>query len=93
VSWPRRSSWWTSICSTGSMKLLAMPCVRFWFVPLMQAYAVIVKPAEAELNRVWMAQVFEPYQRTLASKYPFDRQARMEASPVEVAKIFGTEGL
>ncbi len=60
--------------------------------PLMQAYAVIVKPAEAELNRVWMAQVFEPYQRTLASKYPFDRQARMEASPVEVAKIFGTEG-
>ncbi|MEJ5896775.1 type VI secretion system membrane subunit TssM [Aquabacterium sp. G14] len=60
--------------------------------PLMQAYGVIVKPAEAELNRVWMAQVFEPYQRTLANKYPFDRQARMEASPVEVAKVFGAEG-
>jgi len=58
----------------------------------MQAYGVIVKPAEAELNRVWMAQVFEPYQRTLANKYPFDRQARMEASPVEVAKVFGAEG-
>ena len=36
---------------------------------------------EAELNRVWMAQVFEPYQRTLASKYPFDRSSRMEAAP------------
>jgi len=60
--------------------------------PLMQAFAVIVKPTEAELNRVWMAQVFEPYQRTLASKYPFDRSARMEASPTEVAKVFGAEG-
>lgn len=60
--------------------------------PLMQAYAVIVKPTEAELNRVWMAQVFEPYQRTLAAKYPFDRSSRMEASPGEVAKVFGAEG-
>ena len=60
--------------------------------PLMQAYAVIVKPAEAELNRVWMAQVFEHYQRTLSAKYPFDRQAKMEASPSEVAKVFGAEG-
>jgi len=60
--------------------------------PLMQAYAVIVKPTEAELNRVWMAQVFEPYQRTLAAKYPFDRASRLEASPVEVAKVFGAEG-
>ena len=61
--------------------------------PLMQAYAVIVKPTEAELNRVWMAQVFEPYQRTLASKYPFDRSSRMEAAPAEIAKVFGAEGV
>jgi type VI secretion system protein ImpL len=60
--------------------------------PLMQAYGVTVKPAEAELNKVWMAQVFEPYQRTLATKYPFDRSARMEASPAEIAKVFGAEG-
>jgi type VI secretion system protein ImpL len=61
--------------------------------PLMQAYAVIVRPTEAELNRVWMAQVFEPYQRTLASKYPFDRASRLEASPAEIAKVFGTDGV
>lgn len=60
--------------------------------PLMQAFAVLVRPAEAELNRVWMAQVYEPYQRSLASKYPFDRSAQMEASPAEVAKVFGAEG-
>jgi type VI secretion system protein ImpL len=60
--------------------------------PLMQAYAVVVKPTEAELNRVWMAQVFQPYQQTLATKYPFDRASRMEASPGEIAKVFGSEG-
>jgi type VI secretion system protein ImpL len=61
--------------------------------PLMQAFAVIVKPTEAELNRVWMAQVFEPYQRGLADKYPFDRASRMEAAPSEIAKVFGTDGV
>uniref|UniRef100_UPI0025BE9F3E type VI secretion system membrane subunit TssM n=1 Tax=Aquabacterium sp. TaxID=1872578 RepID=UPI0025BE9F3E len=60
--------------------------------PLMQAYGVIVKPTESELNRVWMAQVYEPYQRSLALKYPFDRSSRMEASPAEIAKVFGAEG-
>lgn len=60
--------------------------------PLMQAFAVIVRPTESELNRVWMAQVFEPYQQTLSSKYPFDRASKVEASPAEVAKVFGAEG-
>jgi type VI secretion system protein ImpL len=60
--------------------------------PLMQAFAVIVRPTESELNRVWMAQVFEPYQQTISAKYPFDRTSKVEASPAEVAKVFGTEG-
>ncbi len=60
--------------------------------PLMQAFAVIVRPTESELNRVWMAQVFEPYQQTLSAKYPFDRASKVEASPAEVAKVFGSEG-
>jgi type VI secretion system protein ImpL len=60
--------------------------------PLMQAYAVVVQPAEADLNRTWTAQVYEPYQRTLAAKYPFDRSAKLEASPGEIAKVFGSEG-
>lgn len=60
--------------------------------PLMQAFGAIVRPAEAELNRVWMAEVFDPYQRTLSSKYPFDRGSKVEATPSEIAKVFGSEG-
>lgn len=60
--------------------------------PLMQAFAVLVPPAEAELNRVWTAQVYEPFQRTLAAKYPFDTASKVEAGPAEIAKIFGPDG-
>jgi len=60
--------------------------------PLMQAFSALVRPTEAELNRVWNAQVFEPYQRTLSTKYPFDRGSRLEAAPSEVAAVFGAEG-
>jgi len=60
--------------------------------PLMQAFAVIVPPAEKEINRVWAAQVYEPFQRTLAGKYPFDTSSHVEATPGEIAKLFGPEG-
>ena len=60
--------------------------------PLMQAFGAIVRPSEAELNRVWMAQVYDPYQRSLSAKYPFDRASKVEASPAEIAKVFGAEG-
>jgi type VI secretion system protein ImpL len=60
--------------------------------PLMQAFAVIVGPTETEVNRVWAAQVQEPFQRVLASKYPFDPSSKIEAAPAEIAKVFGPEG-
>jgi type VI secretion system protein ImpL len=60
--------------------------------PLMLAFSAIVAPTEAELNRVWAAQVYQPYQQTLAGKYPFDRSAHIEASPAEIAQVFGSEG-
>ncbi|MES2300176.1 MAG: type VI secretion system membrane subunit TssM [Pseudomonadota bacterium] len=60
--------------------------------PLMQAFAVIVKPTEAEINKVWVAQVLEPFQKTLALKYPFAPDARVEASGAEIAQFFGPEG-
>lgn len=60
--------------------------------PLMQAFAVLVPPAEAEINRVWTAQVYEPFQRSLAAKYPFDTASKVEAAPAEIAKIFGPDG-
>ena len=60
--------------------------------PLIQAFAVILKPTEQELNKIWLAQIYEPFQQTLADKYPFATGSRVEAASAEIAKIFGSDG-
>ena len=59
--------------------------------PLMQSFAVLVAPVETAINRDWAALVYDPFQRTLAAKFPFVT-SQVEASPQEIAKIFGPEG-
>jgi type VI secretion system protein ImpL len=61
--------------------------------PLMQTFAVLVAPAEAEINKTWLAQVYEPFQQSLANKYPFSPNARIEAANSEIAQFFGPDGL
>jgi type VI secretion system protein ImpL len=61
--------------------------------PLMQTFAVLIGPAEAEINKTWLAQVYEPFQKSLADKYPFSPNARVEAADAEIAQFFGPEGL
>jgi type VI secretion system protein ImpL len=61
--------------------------------PLMQTFAVIIGPAEAEINKTWVAQVYEPFQKSLANKYPFAPSSRIEASNAEIAQFFGPDGL
>lgn len=60
--------------------------------PLLQSYAAIVRPASEDLNKTWEAQVYEPFSRKLAIKYPFSPGANIEASPAEIAQVFGPEG-
>jgi type VI secretion system protein ImpL len=60
--------------------------------PLIQSFSVIIAPTETEVNRLWAAQVNEPFQRTLAGKYPFDASSKIEATPQEIAKVFGPAG-
>ncbi|MES2265078.1 MAG: type VI secretion system membrane subunit TssM [Pseudomonadota bacterium] len=60
--------------------------------PLMQTFAVIVKPAEIEINKVWAAQVLEPFRQGLAMKYPFAAESRAEASNAEIGQVFGPDG-
>lgn len=60
--------------------------------PLMESFTVIVKPAEAELNKIWLAQVIDPFNRSLASKYPFQANSSVEASTAEIAQFFGPDG-
>ncbi|WP_307719279.1 ImcF-related family protein [Pseudoduganella armeniaca] len=61
--------------------------------PLMQTFAVIVGPTENEINKTWLAQVYEPFNRSLATKYPFAPDARIEATQAEIAQFFGPDGL
>jgi type VI secretion system protein ImpL len=74
--------------STGRNTNLRPLLVR----PLIQAFSVLVPPTEVEINRQWAAQVLEPYARTLAAKYPFDVNSKVEAGAQEISKVFGPEG-
>lgn len=60
--------------------------------PLMQVFAGLIAPAEAEINRTWQAQVHEPFVRTLAGKFPFAPAGSVEASQAEIGLVFGPEG-
>jgi type VI secretion system protein ImpL len=60
--------------------------------PLLQAYAVTIQPTAVEVNKIWSAQVHQPFQQSLATKYPFAAGAKIEASPAEIAQFFGPEG-
>ncbi|RJG11792.1 type VI secretion system membrane subunit TssM [Massilia cavernae] len=60
--------------------------------PLIQVFAVIVGPSEAEINKTWQAQVVEPFQKTLSEKYPFAPSSKMEATPGEIGQFFGPDG-
>lgn len=60
--------------------------------PLMQTFAALVPHVENELNRVWAAQVNQPFSADLSRKFPFDEQGRVEASAAEITAIFGPTG-
>lgn len=60
--------------------------------PLMQAFAVVIGPAGDEVNKVWNAQVYQPFQDSLANKYPFAANASVEAAAGEIAQVFGPDG-
>ncbi|MES2742972.1 MAG: type VI secretion system membrane subunit TssM [Pseudomonadota bacterium] len=60
--------------------------------PLIQTFAVIVRPTEAEINKVWAAQVLDPFQKTLSIKYPFASASKEEASNADIALVFGPDG-
>ncbi|PMS35437.1 type VI secretion system protein ImpL [Trinickia symbiotica] len=60
--------------------------------PLMQAFAVVVGPASEEVNKVWDAQVYQPFEASLANKYPFSASAKVEAGAGEIAQVFGPDG-
>ncbi|KQQ89187.1 type VI secretion system membrane subunit TssM [Massilia sp. Leaf139] len=61
--------------------------------PLVQTFAMIVLPSESEINKTWQAQVVDPFEKTLADKYPFSPASKMEATSAEIGQVFGPEGV
>ncbi|MGJ9419649.1 type VI secretion system membrane subunit TssM [Massilia sp. CMS3.1] len=61
--------------------------------PLVQTFAMIVLPSESEINKTWQAQVVDPFEKTLADKYPFSPGSKMEATSAEIGQVFGPEGV
>ncbi|NZA28508.1 type VI secretion system membrane subunit TssM [Luteimonas sp. SJ-92] len=60
--------------------------------PLTETFAALVPPTEAEVNRVWAAQVYEPFRGRIGRQFPFDPGADVDAAPSDVAAIFGASG-
>ncbi|MDI3262298.1 MAG: type VI secretion system membrane subunit TssM [Fulvimonas sp.] len=60
--------------------------------PLMQTFSALIPPTEAEINKVWMAQVYNPFMQNLAQKYPFNSNGQIQATNEEIAQIFGPTG-
>jgi type VI secretion system protein ImpL len=60
--------------------------------PLTQTFAALVAPTEAEINRTWKAQVYEPFSTGIGRQYPFNLGSDVDAAPSDVAAIFGPTG-
>ena len=60
--------------------------------PLMQTFNALVQPTETEINKIWTAQVYTPFEKNLAQKYPFDSNGQVQAADSEIAQVFGPSG-
>ncbi len=75
--------------SSDEMRALLRPLL---IKPLAHTYKVLIDPAQQELNRLWTAQVYQPFNTTLSTKYPFTAGARIEATANEIGRVFGESG-
>jgi type VI secretion system protein ImpL len=60
--------------------------------PMIQTFSAMIPATQRELNQVWKNQVFEPFQQSLAGKYPFAEEGQIEATSAEISVIFGPQG-
>lgn len=75
--------------ATDGMKQVLRPLL---VKPLTQSFSVLITPAQNELNKVWAAQVYQPFSTDLAQKYPFTAGARVEATGAEIGRVLGETG-
>jgi type VI secretion system protein ImpL len=60
--------------------------------PLTQTFGALVAPTEAEVNKTWKAQVYDPFKARIGQQYPFNLNSDVDAAASDVATIFGASG-
>jgi len=60
--------------------------------PLIQTFSALVSPTEIEINKVWAAEIYTPFEADLAKKIPFSDGGQVQATEGEIARVFGPEG-
>ncbi|MGP1664534.1 MAG: ImcF-related family protein, partial [Rhodanobacter sp.] len=60
--------------------------------PLIQTFNALITPTESEINKIWRAQVYTPFESNLAQKYPFDSNGQVQAADTEIMQVFGPSG-
>lgn len=75
--------------ASSNIKQLIRPLLS---EPLTRSFDRLLKPTKDEINKVWQAQVYKPFNDNLAGKYPFTANANLEATPAEIGQFFGEDG-
>ena len=76
----------------GSQELDQKTLQKILVVPLTQAFSSLIPPAQAEINKLWQIQAYQPFTSSMAHKYPFNSQASLQATTTEINQIFGENG-
>ncbi|WP_284880452.1 type VI secretion system membrane subunit TssM [Acinetobacter variabilis] len=79
----------TEKMSTGSQELDQQILQKILVAPLTQAFSSLMPPAQAEINKLWQIHAYQPFNDSLAHKYPFSSQASLQATTAEINQIFG----
>jgi type VI secretion system protein ImpL len=67
--------------------------VRRWLISLAdESWRVVLQSAYQHVNTEWHAQVYGPYSRALAGRYPLHRSARDELSLADFSAFFKPQG-
>ncbi|WP_432209867.1 ImcF-related family protein, partial [Acinetobacter variabilis] len=82
----------TEKMSAGSQELDQQILQKILVAPLTQAFSSLIPPAQAEINKLWQIHAYQPFNSSLAHKYPFSSQASLQATTAEINQIFGENG-
>lgn len=76
--------------NVGSMLHAIDPEVRrqLFEAPLLQAWAAVLGTTQAYLNERWQQTVYQPFQASLAGRYPFDPNSASDALLTDVERFF-----